>query len=355
MEGINDFELEIEEYIRKLREDEKSPSTVRQYAREVRAFFVFMGTKGSKRVNEDAAAAAPRAANAANLAKPVHAAIAGCAASSASAEIAVASSTPAENAAAVAEGFTAKPAAEIAAANAVADIIKEDVIDYKEMLKDNFRPATVNAKIAAINSFFAFAERPDLKVKQVKIQKKPYSAMRMELTKAEYERLVETARRTGDERLALVIQTICATGIRVSELSYITADAVRKGEAVVDLKGKIRVVLIAGKLKKALVKYMKRAGIIAGAIFVTKSGKPLDRSNIWKMMKALCEKAGVSREKVFPHNLRKLFARCFYKTCRDIAKLADILGHSSINTTRIYIATTGAEHRKSLDALELVV
>ena len=325
MEGINDFELEIEEYIRKLREDEKSPSTVKQYAREVRAFFVFIGTKRSKRVNEDAPAAAPRAANAANLAKPAHAAIAGCAASSASAE------------------------------NAAAGITKEDVIDYKEMLKDNFCPATVNAKIAAINSFFAFAERPDLKVKQVKIQKKPYSARRMELTKAEYERLVETARRTGDERLALVIQTICATGIRVSELSYITADAVRKGEAVVDLKGKIRVVLIAGKLKKALVKYMKRAGIIAGAIFVTKSGKPLDRSNIWKMMKALCEKAGVSREKVFPHNLRKLFARCFYKTCRDIAKLADILGHSSINTTRIYIATTGAEHRRSLDALELVV
>lgn len=284
-----------------------------------------MGTKGSKRVNEDAPAAAPRAANAANLAKPAPAAIVGCAASSASEE------------------------------NAAAGITKEDVIDYKEMLKDNFRPATVNAKIAAINSFFAFAERPDLKVKQVKIQKKPYSARRMELTKAEYERLVETARRTGDERLALVIQTICATGIRVSELSYITADAVRKGEAVVDLKGKIRVVLIAGKLKKALVKYMKRAGIIAGAIFVTKSGKPLDRSNIWKMMKALCEKAGVSREKVFPHNLRKLFARCFYKTCRDIAKLADILGHSSINTTRIYIATTGAEHRRSLDALELVV
>ena len=319
MEGINDFELEIEEYIRKLREDEKSPSTVKQYAREVRAFFVFMGTKDSKRVNEDAAAAA----------------IAGCAMSSTPAKNAVASSTPAEN--------------------AVASVTKEDVIEYKEMLKDNFCPATVNAKIAAINSFFAFAERPDLKVKQVKIQKKPYSARRMELTKAEYERLVETARRTGDERLALVIQTICATGIRVSELSYITADAVRKGEAVVDLKGKIRVVLIAGKLKKALVKYMKRAGIIAGAIFVTKSGKPLDRSNIWKMMKALCEKAGVSREKVFPHNLRKLFARCFYKTCRDIAKLADILGHSSINTTRIYIATTGAEHRRSLDALELVV
>ena len=272
MDGMNDFELEIEGYIRKLREDEKSPSTVKQYAREVRAFFVFMGTKGSKRVNEDAPAAA----------------IAGCAMSS----------TPAKN--------------------AVASVTKEDVIDYKEMLKDNFCPATVNAKIAAINSFFAFAERPDLKVKQVKIQKKPYSARRMELTKAEYERLVETARRTGDERLALVIQTICATGIRVSELSYITADAVRKGEAVVDLKGKIRVVLIAGKLKKALVKYMKRAGIIAGAIFVTKSGKPLDRSNIWKMMKALCEKAGVSREKVFPHNLRKLFARCFYKTCRDI-------------------------------------
>lgn len=307
MDSKNDFELEIEGYIRKLREDEKSPSTVNQYAREVRAFFDFLGTK----VTTDAAA------------------------NSASAEIAAGDSA--------------------SAASAAAAVTKEDVIDYKEMLKDKFRPATVNTKIAAINSFFAFAERPDLKVKQVKIQKKPYSAGRMELTKAEYERLVETARLTGDERLSLVIQTICATGIRVSELSYITADAVRKGEAVVDLKGKIRVVLIAGKLKKALVRYMKRAGIIAGAIFVTKSGKPLDRSNIWKMMKALCEKAGVSREKVFPHNLRKLFARCFYKTCRDIAKLADILGHSSINTTRIYIATTGAEHRKSLDALELVV
>lgn len=290
MDSINNLKCEIDSYIHKLKEEERSPSTVKQYAREIRAFFDFIET--------------------------------------------------------------GRMAAETEMQR---DFTKKDVIDYKEMLKSRFRPATVNVKIAAVNSFFTFAGRPELRVKQVRIQKRAYCDKCSELTKAEYERLIEAARRRGDERLALIIQTICATGIRVSELSYITADAVRRGEAVVELKGKIRVVLISGKLRKALTRYMKKTGIGEGAVFVTRSGKALDRSNIWKMMKGLCEEAGVSSEKVFPHNLRKLFARCFYRKCRDIAKLADVLGHSSIDTTRIYIVSTGTEHRKNLDALELVV
>lgn len=167
--------------------------------------------------------------------------------------------------------------------------------------------------------------------------------------------LVNTARKQGNEKLAMIIQTICGTGIRVSELQYITAEAVACGEAVVRLKGKTRIILIAGKLKKRLKTYMRQRRICTGPIFVTRNQRPLDRSNIWKMMKALCVKAGVVEKKVFPHNLRHLFAKCFYETDKDIAKLADILGHTNINTTRIYIITSSGEHSRKIDKLGLII
>lgn len=232
---------------------------------------------------------------------------------------------------------------------------KSMVIRYKETLAGQYLPASVNAKLAAVNGFFSYLGRNDLRVKQLKIQRKPYCPRERELTKAEYLRLVQAARRDENEKLALMIQTLCGTGIRVSELRFITAEAVRQGEATIRLKGKTRAILIPGKLRKALVGYLRRQGIASGPVFVTRNGRPLDRSNIWKMMKALCAGAGVASGKVFPHNLRHLFARCFYALKKDIAKLADILGHSNINTTRIYIISSGHEHRRQIDALGLVV
>lgn len=235
------------------------------------------------------------------------------------------------------------------------ELIREATLHYKKKLEQEYKPVSVNAKLSALNSFFSFIERSDLKLKLLKIQKKAYCSAEKELSKEEYLRLVRAAARKQNEKLALLLQTICGTGIRVSELSYITAEAVDCGEAVIQLKGKTRTILIPKRLQKSLKKYMRREQIISGSVFITRTGRPLDRSNIWKMMKALCEEANVDKKKVFPHNLRHLFARCFYSVDKDIAKLADILGHSSINTTRIYIITSGAEHRRHLDALGLVV
>lgn len=232
---------------------------------------------------------------------------------------------------------------------------KELIIRYKEMLQEKYRPASVNAKLAAINGFFSFMGAGQLKVKQLKIQRKAFCPKERELTKGEYLRLIKTAERKRDKKLALMIQTICGTGIRVSELCFITAEAVFAEEAAIQLKGKNRIILIAGKLKKALKSYLRQQGIVSGPIFITRGGKPLDRSNIWRMMKSLCADAEVEPTKVFPHSLRKLFARCFYAIDKDIAKLADILGHSNINTTRIYIISTGTEHRRRIDALGLVI
>ena len=213
----------------------------------------------------------------------------------------------------------------------------------------------MNAKLSALNSFFAFIGRRDLKLKLLKIQKSAYCPADKELSKAEYVRLVRAAEGRKNYRLALLLQTICCTGVRVSEVRYITAEAVNRGEAVIRLKGKTRRILLPKKLQRCLKTYLRREKITAGPVFVTRTGRPLDRSNIWKMMKALCQEAGVDEKKVFPHNLRHLFARCFYSIDKDIAKLADILGHSSINTTRIYIISSGTEHRRQLDALGLVV
>lgn len=232
---------------------------------------------------------------------------------------------------------------------------KEDVICYKEKLKKDYQPVSVNAKIAALNSFFTFTGQSECKVKQLKIQRRAFCLKEKELTKQEYFRLVNAAKQRKNEKLSLILQTICGTGIRVSELCFITVEAVKRGEAVVKLKGKNRVILIGGKLRKLLLNYSGREGIASGTVFITKSGKPLDRSNIWKMMKGLCEAAHVDSRKVFPHNLRHLFARCFYGIDKDIAKLADVLGHSSINTTRIYIISSGQEHRKQMESMGLVV
>ena len=236
------------------------------------------------------------------------------------------------------------------------DITKEMVITYKnKLVADNYAVRSINSMIASLNSLFVFVGWEDLKVKSIKLQRQIYCSEEKELTKAEYLRLVNTAKQKGNERLNLLIQTICSTGIRVSELQYITVEAVKCGEAVVSLKGKTRSVFIVRDLQKKLLRYVAEQGIKSGAIFVTRSGKPMSRTNIWKEMKNLCEQANVNPDKVFPHNLRHLFARTFYGIEKDIAKLADILGHSSINTTRIYTITTGNEHRQRMENMRLIV
>lgn len=232
---------------------------------------------------------------------------------------------------------------------------KEAVIEYKKELEKKYRPVSVNTKLSALNSFFSFIGRSDLRLKFLKIQKKAYCPAEKELSREEYLRLIKAAERRKNEKLAMLLQTMGGTGIRVSELRYITAEAVERGEAVIQLKGKTRTILLPKKLQRALEEYMQKEGITEGPVFITRTGRPLNRSNVWKMMKGLCREAGVDERKVFPHNLRHLFARCFYSIDRDIAMLADILGHSSINTTRVYIITSGAEHRRRLDKLGLVV
>ena len=237
-----------------------------------------------------------------------------------------------------------------------AEITKEAVISYKnKLLSESYAVRSVNSMVASINSLFAFLGWEILKVKSLKLQQQIYCPEEKELTKAEYMRLVNTARQKGNERLNLLIQTICGTGIRVSELQYITVEAVTCGEAVVSLKGKTRSVFIVRELQKKLLRYAAEQKITSGAIFITRTGKPMSRTNIWREMKSLCEQAGVNPQKVFPHNLRHLFARTFYGIEKDIAKLADILGHSSINTTRIYIITTGNEHRQRMENMRLII
>ena len=236
------------------------------------------------------------------------------------------------------------------------EITKEAVLSYKnKLLSAGYAVRSINSMVASINSLFAFLGWEDLKVKSFKLQQKIYCSEEKELTKAEYMRLVNTAKQKGNERLNLLIQTICGTGIRVSELHYITVAAVTCGEAVVSLKGKTRSVFIVRELQKKLLRYAAEQKITSGAIFITRTGKPMSRTNIWREMKSLCEQAGVNPQKVFPHNLRHLFARTFYGIEKDIAKLADILGHSSINTTRIYIITTGNEHRQRMENMRLII
>lgn len=237
----------------------------------------------------------------------------------------------------------------------VRELEKRSVIEYKEYLEMENSPVTVNVKLTAINGFFSFLGREDLRVKQLKIQRKVYCNEDRELSKAEYMKLIKTAKGMGNVKLALIIQTIGSIGIRVSELEYITVEALMRGKAHISLRGKNRIVLIPNKLKKALLPYIRQNKLQSGSIFTTRSGKPLDRSNIWRMMKNLCEVAGVESGKVFPHNLRHLFARVFYAIDKDIAKLADVLGHSNINTTRIYIMSNGYEHRYLIESLNLIL
>ena len=235
------------------------------------------------------------------------------------------------------------------------EINKAVVMEFKASLIENYEVTSANSMIAAVNAFLRFMGWVDCCIKQFKVQKKAFCSEEKELTKAEYIRLVNAAKAEGNERLNLILQTICGTGIRVSELQFITVEAVRKGEAVVSCKSKTRTVFIVRELQQKLLNYAKTKGITTGCIFITKSGKPMSRCNIWREMKALCEQAGVSSDKVFPHNLRHLFARTFYGIEKDIAKLADILGHSNINTTRIYIITTGAEHKRKMENMRLII
>lgn len=234
-------------------------------------------------------------------------------------------------------------------------VTREDLVVWKEELEKRYSPAGVNGRLVAANGFFSFFGRYDLRLKLLKIQKEIFMKEEKELTRAEYGRLVRTAERKGKERLSLLIQTICATGIRVSELEFITVEAVKRGRAEVNCKGKRRVIFLPARLQKKLKAYAAKKGISEGVIFVAKSGRPLHRGNIWAEMKKLCKDAEVSPEKVFPHNLRHLFARIFYSLDKDIAKLADMLGHSNIETTRIYIMESGRIHRQKLERMRLVL
>ena len=234
-------------------------------------------------------------------------------------------------------------------------ITKETVIAYKKYLQENYAVRSVNSMLASINSLFVFLGWHGLKVKTLKLQQQVYCPEEKELTKAEYTRLCQAAQHRHNERLNLILQTICGTGIRVSELQFITVEAAKCGEAVVRCKGKTRTVFIVRELRQKLLRYAAEQGIKSGMIFVTRTGKPISRTNIWREMKALCIEADVNPQKVFPHNLRHLFARVFYGIEKDIAKLADILGHSSINTTRIYIISTGIEHRRRMENMHLIL
>lgn len=234
------------------------------------------------------------------------------------------------------------------------ELTKELTVEYKHHLKEQgYAVRSINSMLAGVNRFLTFMGRTECQVKGFRVQKQSYCNEDKELSKKEYMRLLNACEQ--DKRLYLLLQTICGTGIRVSELQYFTVEAVKEGKITVHCKSKCRIIFVPKKLKKMLLTYAKKNAITKGRIFVTRTGKPLDRSNIWQSMKKLCARAGVNSKKVFPHNLRKLFARTFYGMEKDIAKLADILGHSSIETTRIYIMSSGQEHREKMERLGLVV
>lgn len=233
-------------------------------------------------------------------------------------------------------------------------VSKAMVLKYKQELTEKYAPASVNAALSSLNSFFIYNEWYDCKVKALKIQRQIFSNKDKELTKTEYEKLLTTAKNKKNERLYYLMQTICSTGIRVSELKAITVPAVKSGQTTINCKGKMRIVILPKQLCKMLKDYIKENNIKSGSVFVSRNGKPLDRSYIWKMLKALCETAGVSKDKVFPHNFRHLFARTYYSLQKDIVRLADILGHSSVNTTRIYTIETGEVHRRQIQKLGLL-
>ena len=232
------------------------------------------------------------------------------------------------------------------------EITKSAVLSYKTEILGKYAPKSVNSMLASLNVFLKFIKKFDCTVKSIKLQRQMFSDK--ELTKAEYERLLIAAEKKKNKRLYYLMQSICSTGIRVSEHKYITAEAVEKGSVQINLKGKMRVVILPKTLCKMLKKYIREENIKSGSVFITKNGKPLDRSNIWNDMKKLCESAGVDKEKVFPHNLRHLFARTYYSLQKDISRLADILGHTSINTTRIYTIESGEVHRRQIERMNLL-
>lgn len=233
-------------------------------------------------------------------------------------------------------------------------VTKQAVTKWKELLQEGKAAATANGALAALNGLFRFLGWEDCRARFLKVQRQMFRDANRELKRADYERLIATARARGQDRLALLMETICATGIRVSEVQAITVEAARQGKAEIALKGKIRTIILPAKLCRKLLKYAKKQETVSGEVFLTRNGNSLSRRQIWAEMKALCSDADVEPSKVFPHNLRHLFATAFYQACKDIAKLADVLGHSSIETTRIYLLTSGAEHRKELDRLGLV-
>ena len=232
------------------------------------------------------------------------------------------------------------------------EISKQLVMQYKDYLAQHYKSASANSMLVSLNRFLRFIGREESCVRLLRIQRQIFASEDRELSKKEYQRLLKAAQHRQSYRIALIMQTICGTGIRISELSYITAEAVLTGKSVVNCKNKTRVIFIPVPLQNLLKKYMKKAGIQSGPVFLSRSGKTLNRSNIWREMKALCESAQVAPEKVYPHNLRHLFARLFYSIEKDIVRLADLLGHSSINTTRIYTMETGYEHRSRLEKVQ---
>ena len=234
-------------------------------------------------------------------------------------------------------------------------LTKQTLLLWKEELISKRAPATVNTMLAALNGYLSFMGWLQLRLRPLRIQRTLFQDERRELDRQEYVRLVVAAQRKGRQRLSLILQTICATGIRVSELRFITAEAVATGRAEISNKGKRRIVFLPDKLRHLLQPYLHRQGITAGPVFLSRTGKALDRSHIWREMKALCQSAEVSPEKVFPHNLRHLFARTYYTMEKDLSRLADILGHSSVDTTRIYTAESGIVHARQVGRLGLVV
>ena len=229
------------------------------------------------------------------------------------------------------------------------------LVSFKRTIAEKYSPSSVNTILAAVNSFLDFTGQSGMRLKPLRIQRRSFLPEERELTVEEYKRLAAAAERSGNKRLGLILQTICATGIRVSELKFITVEAVRTGRTVISCKGKSRVVFLPEKLRKLLTKYLKKRGILIGAVFVTSRGNPPDRSNIWREMKRLCETAGVAEDKLFPHTLRHLFARTYYSIEKDLSRLADILGHSAVNTTRIYTMESGKIHQKQINRLGLVL
>ncbi len=234
------------------------------------------------------------------------------------------------------------------------EITKLKILEYKKYLMENYAPTSVNSMLSSLNSFFDFNGWYEFKVKTLKIQRQVFADKNKELSKTEYERLLKAAELKKNKQLYYLIQTICGCGLRVSELKYIDVNAVKNGKATINCKGKIRVVMIPNELCKILKKFCKDRNITQGSVFVTKNGNPLNRSNIWRMLKNLCKIAGVSKDKVFPHNLRHLFARTYYSVRKDIVRLADILGHTSINTTRIYTMESYETHRNHIHELGLL-